>query len=56
MIESVELVTLAGQVIGTFGVANGVATLDVSTIAAGSYIARVTTAKGIAIKRLEVVK
>jgi gingipain R len=56
MIESVELVTLAGQVIGTFGAANGVATLDVSTIAAGSYIARVTTAKGIAIKRLEVVK
>ena len=56
MIESVELVTITGQVIGTFSATNGSVTLDLTTVAAGSYIARVTTAKGIAIKRLEVVK
>lgn len=56
MIESVELVTVTGQVIGTFGATNGIVTLDLTTVAAGSYIARVTTAKGMAIKRLEVVK
>ncbi|ASS49163.1 MAG: hypothetical protein A3D31_04455 [Candidatus Fluviicola riflensis] len=56
MIESVELVTITGQVIGTFGSTNGIATIDLSAVAAGSYLARVVTAKGIAIKRLEVVK
>src|SRR3989338_2516436 len=56
MIESVELVTITGQVIGTFGSTNGIATIDLSAVAAGSYLARVVTAKGIAIKGLEVVK
>lgn len=56
MIESVELVSVTGQLIGTFGAANGSVTIDLTTVAAGSYIARVTTAKGVAINRLEVVK
>lgn len=55
MIESVELISVTGQVIGTFTATNGIVTVDLTGVAAGSYLARVATAKGIAIKRLEVV-
>jgi hypothetical protein len=55
-IESAELVTITGQAIGTFSGTNGQLTIDLSAVAAGSYLVRLTTPNGVAVKRLEVVK
>jgi gingipain R len=55
-IETAELVTITGQTVGTFAGSNGQLTIDLSAVAAGSYLVRLTTTNGVAVKRLEVVK
>jgi hypothetical protein len=56
MLETAELVTITGQTVGTFAGSNGQLTIDLSAVAAGSYLVRLVTPNGVAVKRLEVVK
>jgi len=56
-IESAELFTLTGQAAGMVAQAqNGTVKMDVSGIAAGSYLVRITTPNGITMKRVEIVR
>ena len=56
-IERAELFTLTGQAAGVFSTAaNGTATIDLSGVAAGSYLVRITTPQGITMKHVEIIR
>lgn len=55
-IVSAELVTITGQVVGQFSVAAGQTTMNVSGVSAGSYLVRIVTSNGVAVKRLEIAR
>jgi gingipain R len=55
-LESAELITLTGQKAGSFVAANGQVSMDLANVAAGTYLVRIVTEKGVVTKRLEVVK
>jgi len=54
-VSQVELVSITGQTIGAFK-STGLLTIDLSGVAAGSYLVRIATEKGMVIKHLEVIR
>jgi len=55
-IESAELISLTGIQVGVMKAVNGNISFDLSNVASGSYQMRISTSKGVVIKKLEVVK
>lgn len=56
-VESAELFTIAGQSAGIAAQGiNGTVQLDASAVAAGSYLLRIVTPKGVAMKRIEILR
>ena len=57
MLEKAELFTLTGQSAGAYSlVENGTLKMNVSGIAAGSYLVRISTPKGIVMKHIEIIR